>query len=135
METNARAMTDQEWERPNGIARIEPGMDVVDSRGDLVGEVVEAAPSYVLVQQGRFFPDDVMVPIEAIAVIEAGVVRLAVTGEEALAASWHVGPPVGVGFASTDTLPLAIALGGQVEELGTTDDDAAPAGTGQGEDR
>lgn len=111
------AGTGQSWE-------IMPGWDVRDSRNELVGTVVEAAPSYVLVEQGRFFPDDVYIPIEIIAGIEVGVVRLSVTGEEALAEGWHVAPPVGVGFASTEYFAPGIVFGGQVEELGTTEEDA-----------
>ena len=111
----------------DSTTEILPGADVIDAGGELVGTVVEAAPSYVLVQQGRFFPDDVMIPIDAISSITPGAVYLAITGEEALAASWHVGPDVGVGFASTATLAPGIALGGQVDELGTTDEDAMPA--------
>ena len=110
----------QSWE-------IVPGSDVVDARGDWVGTVVEAAPSYVLVEQGRFFPDDVYIPLGAVAALEPGVVRLAVTGEEALAASWHVGPPTGIGPLSTESAAPGVALGGHVEGLGTTEEDAGGA--------
>ena len=110
---------DQSWE-------IVPGWDVRDSQDELVGTVVEAAPSYVLVEQGRFFPDDVYVPSDAIASVEPGVVRLKLTGQEALDEGWHAGPPAGVGFLSTEYLAPGIALGGQVEELGTTEEDASP---------
>ena len=106
--------------------QIDPGSDVVDANGDLVGTVIDAAPSYVLVEQGRFFPDDVYIPIEAIAAIEPGVVRLRLTGEEALAEGWHAGPPAGVGFLSTAAQAPGIALGGHVEELGTTEEDLGP---------
>ncbi len=107
-----------------GVAReILPGFDVRDARDDLVGTVIEAAPSYVLVEQGRFFPDDVYLPIEATATIEPGVVRLALTGQEALDRGWHVAPPVGAGFLATDTIAPGIPLAGHVEELGTTEDD------------
>lgn len=107
-----------------GVAReILPGFDVRDAGDDLVGTVVEASPSYVLVEQGRFFPDDVYLPIEAIAAIEPGLVRLALTGQEALDQGWHVAPPVGAGFLATDSLAPGIALAGHVEELGTTEDD------------
>ena len=99
---------------------IVPGSDVVDARGDWVGTVVEAVPSYVLVEQGRFFPDDVYIPLDAVAALEPGVVRLAVTGEDALAAGWHVGPPAGVGALSTAPVAPGVALGGHVEGLGTT---------------
>ena len=102
---------------------ILPGFDVRDARDDLVGTVIEAAPSYVLVEQGRFFPDDVYLPIEAITAIEPGVVRLALTGEDALDQGWHVAPPVGAGFLATDTLAPGIPLAGHVDELGTTEDD------------
>jgi hypothetical protein len=111
----------QSWE-------IVPGSDVVDARGDWVGTVVEAAPSYVLVEQGRFFPDDVYVPLGAVAALEPGVVRLAVTGEEALAAGWHVGPPAGVGALSTAPVAPGVALGGHAEGLGTTAADQGGAG-------
>ncbi len=94
-----------------------------DAAGDLVGVVLEAAPSYVLVEQGRFFPDDVYVPIEAVTAVEEGTVRLNVSGQEALDEGWHAAPPVGVGAFSTEGLAPGIALGGQVEELGTTEED------------
>ena len=107
------------------VGEILPGFDVRDARDDLVGTVIEAAPSYVLVEQGRFFPDDVYLPIEAIAAIEPGVVRLSLTGQEALDRSWHVAPPVGAGFLATDTLAPGIPLAGHVDELGTTEDEAS----------
>ncbi len=110
-------------------SRIVPGWDVRDARDELVGTVIEAAPSYVLVEQGRFFPDDVYIPIDAIGGIEPGVVRLNVTGQQALDQGWHAAPSTGVGFLSTDYLAPGIALGGQVDELGTTEEDAgAPTG-------
>jgi hypothetical protein len=104
---------------------IEAGAEVRDAAGDLVGTVLEAAPTYVLVEQGRFFPDDVYVPIEAVAAIEPGTVRLSVSGQEALDAGWHAAPPAGIGAFSTEGLAPGIALGGHVEELGTTEEDAA----------
>lgn len=106
---------------------IEAGSEVRDVGDDLVGMVLEAAPSYVLVEQGRFFPDDVYVPMEAVAAVEAGVVRLNVTGAQALDEGWHAAPPAGVGAFSTEGLAPGIALGGQVEELGTTEEDVSPA--------
>ena len=115
---------DHSWE-------IVPGWDVRDSQDELVGIVIEAAPSYVLVEQGRFFPDDVYLPIEAIAAIEPGVVRLALTGQEALDRGWHVAPPAGAGFLATDTLAPGLPLAGHVDELGTTEDDL-PADTDAG---
>ena len=111
---------------------IVPGSDVVDARGDWVGTVLEATPSYVLVEQGRFFPDDVYIPLGAVAALEPGVVRLAVTGEDALAAGWHVGPPAGVGALSTAPVAPGVALGGHVEGLGTT---AADRGGAEGTTR
>ena len=102
---------------------IVPGSDVVDAQGDWVGTVIEAAPSYVLVEQGRFFPDDVYIPLGAIAAIEPGIVRLVVTGEEALAASWHAAPPTGIGPLSTESVAPGVAVGGHVEGLGTTEED------------
>src|SRR3712207_7847945 len=65
----------------------------------------------------RSFPDDVYLPIEAIARIEPGVVRLAVTGEAALAEGWHAAPPVGVGFASTEYLAPGIRSEEHTSEL------------------
>ncbi|CAA9566574.1 MAG: hypothetical protein AVDCRST_MAG19-2323 [uncultured Thermomicrobiales bacterium] len=104
--------------------QILPGWDVRDAADDLVGTVIEAGPTYVLVEQGRFFPDDVYVPLEAVGAITRGVVRLNVTGAAALDEGWHVAPPVGVGALSTGYLAPGIALGGHVEELGTTEEDA-----------
>ena len=54
--------------------------------------------------------------------------RLAVTGEDALAAGWHVGPPAGVGALSTAPVAPGVALGGHVEGLGTTEADQGGAG-------
>lgn len=102
------------------------GWDVRDVDGELVGTVIEATESYVLVEQGRFFPDDVYIPLDAVGSIEPGVVTLDLTGQAALDAGWHAGPPVGVGAFSTDNLAPGIAFGGQVDELGTTEDDEAP---------
>lgn len=107
---------------------IEAGSDVRDAADDLVGVVLDAAPTYVLVEQGRFFPDDVFIPIDAVAGVEAGVVRLNISGEEALAAGWHAAPPVGVGALSTEGLAPGIAIGGRIEELGTTEEDAETEG-------
>lgn len=119
-----------DWTKEDGVARdelwesIRAGSDVRDAADDLVGTVLEAAPTYVLVEQGRFFPDDVYVPIEAVGSVEAGVVRLNVSGADALAAGWHAGPPAGIGALSTAGLAPAIAIAGHVEELGTTEEDA-----------
>ncbi len=104
---------------------IEPGWDVRDVAGELVGTVIEAAESYVLVEQGRFFPDDVYIPRDAVAGVAPGVVTLNVTGQAALDAGWHAGPPVGVGAFSTENLAPGLAVAGQVDELGTTEDDVA----------
>ncbi len=112
---------------------IEPGWDVRDVDDELVGTVIEVAPNYVVVEQGRFFPDDVYVPDDAIAAIEPGVVRLNVTGKAALDEGWHAAPPVGIGALSTEGLAPGIALGGQVEELGTSEEDAGADGEEEGE--
>ena len=112
---------------------IEPGWDVRDVDDELVGTVIEVAPNYVVVEQGRFFPDDVYVPDDAIGAIEPGVVRLNVTGKAALDEGWHAAPPVGIGALSTDYLAPGIALGGQVEELGTSEEDAGADGEEEGE--
>lgn len=114
-------------ERAGESWEVLPGWDVRDAADNLVGTVVEAGPSYVLVEQGRFFPDDVYVPLEAVGRIEPGVVRLNLTGAAALDEGWHVAPPAGVGFLSTESMAPGIALGGRVEELGTTEEDAAGA--------
>lgn len=108
---------------PTPLPEIEPGWDVRDVAGELVGMVIEATESYVLVEQGRFFPDDVYIPLDAVAGVEPGAVTLNLTGQAALDAGWHTGPPVGVGAFSTDTLAPGIVFGGQVDELGTTEDD------------
>lgn len=102
------------------------GWDVRDVNGELVGTVIEATESYLLVEQGRFFPDDVYIPLDAIGGVEPGAVTLSLTGQEALDAGWHAGPPVGVGAFSTDNLAPGIVFGGQIDELGTTEDDVAP---------
>lgn len=112
--------------RPVNPDLIEEGWDVFDDDGELVGTVIEATDSYVLVEQGRFFPDDVYVPLESVASIDAGAVRLAVSGQTARDSGWHAGPPVGAGAFSTEYLAPGIVFGGQVEELGTTEDDLDP---------
>ena len=104
---------------------IGAGWDVRDVDGELVGTVIEATDSYLLVEQGRFFPDDVYIPLDAVAGVEPGAVTLDRTGQAALDSGWHAGPPVGVGAFSTDNLAPGIAFGGQVDELGTTEDDVA----------
>lgn len=112
--------------RPVNPDLIEEGWDVFDDDGELVGTVIEATDSYVLVEQGRFFPDDVYVPLDSVASVEAGAVRLAVSGQTARDSGWHAGPPVGAGAFSTEYLAPGIVFGGQVEELGTTEDDLDP---------
>lgn len=114
----------------NTVHEILPGWDVRDADDDLVGTVIEATPSYVLVEQGRFFPDDVFIPIDIIARIEPGVVRLTLTSQVALAETWHTAPPVGAGFLSTDALAPGLAIAGQIDELGTTEEDAVPGDEG-----
>jgi pyridoxamine 5'-phosphate oxidase family protein len=108
---------------PGHQPAIEPGWDVRDVDGELVGTVIEATESYVLVEQGRFFPDDVYIPREAVAGVMPGAVTLNLNGQAALDAGWHAGPPVGVGPFSTENLAPGIAIAGQVDELGTTEDD------------
>lgn len=108
-----------------GQPEIEPGWEVRDVDGELVGTVIEATESYVLIEQGRFFPDDVYIPDDAVGSVEPGVVTLNVTGRAALDAGWHAGPPVGIGAFSTDNLAPGIIIAGQVDELGTTEDDIA----------
>lgn len=109
---------------------IEVGWDVRDVDGELVGTVIDVTDQYVLVEQGRFFPDDVYLPTDAIAGVEPGTVTLNVSGQTALDAGWHAGPPVGVGAFSTENFPPGIPLAGQVDELGTTEEDAAPITSG-----
>lgn len=104
---------------------IMPGWDVRDIDGELVGTVIEATESYVLVEQGRFFPDDVYLPLDTVAGVEPGAITLNISGQTALDAGWHVGPPAGIGAFSTEYLAPGIALGGQVDELGTTEDDVS----------
>lgn len=113
---------------PRQEAVIEPGWDVRDVTGELIGTVIEATESYVLIEQGRFFPDDVYIPRDTVGGVQPGAVTLTVTGQAALDAGWHAGPPVGVGAFSTENLAPGLAIAGQVEELGTTEDDIA---TGQ----
>lgn len=114
-------------DEPMTQPEIMPGWDVRDIDGELVGTVIEAAESYVLVEQGRFFPDDVYLPLDTIAGVEPGAVTLNIAGQTALDAGWHAGPPVGVGAFSTEHLAPGIPLGGQIDELGTTEEDAAGA--------
>ncbi len=102
---------------------IESGWDVLDIHGELVGTVIEATDTYVLVEQGRFFPDDVYLPLDTVASVEPPAIRLAISGQTALDSGWHAGPPVGAGAFSTEYLAPGIMFGGQVEELGTTEDD------------
>lgn len=105
---------------------IESGWDVIDVHGELVGTVIDATDTYVLVEQGRFFPDDVFLPLETVASIKDNAVRLTISGQTALDSGWHAGPPVGAGAFSTGYLAPGIMFGGQVEELGTTEDDLNP---------
>ena len=112
---------------------VEPGWDVRDVDGELVGTVIEVAPSYVLVEQGRFFPDDVYLPLDVIGEVTPGVVSLSVTGQAALNAGWHAGPPAGVGAFSTAYMAPGIMLGGQIEELGTSTEDVV-TGTAANQD-
>ncbi|MBA2520009.1 MAG: hypothetical protein H0V24_10110 [Chloroflexia bacterium] len=106
---------------------IMPGWDIRDIDGELVGTVVEATESYVLIEQGRFFPDDVYLPLDTVAGVEPGAITLNISGQTALDAGWHTGPPMGVGAFSTENLAPGIPLGGQIDELGTTVEDAAGA--------
>lgn len=103
---------------------ILPGSEVVDRDGEPVGNVTEATPSYIVVEHGRVFPTDTYVPIEAIADIEAGTVRLNLTARQALAESWETAPPSGAGFLSTGTQAPGIIFDGEVDDLGTTEDDS-----------
>lgn len=114
---------------PREPSDIGIGWDVRDVDGELVGTVIEATDSYLLVEQGRFFPDDVYIPLDVVAKVEPGAVTLDLTGQAALDAGWHAGPPVGVGAFSTDNLAPGIVFGGQIDELGTTEDDVVSDAT------
>jgi hypothetical protein len=105
------------------VSEILPGSDVVDADGKSVGRVLDATPSYVVVERGHLFPDDVFIPISAIADYDPATVRLNLTAQQALAESWEKAPPSGAGFLSTATQAPGIIFDGDVEGLGTTEDD------------
>jgi hypothetical protein len=85
----------------DGADRIPAGTEVVDADGERLGTIVAATAAYVVVEQGLFFSTDYYIPREAIAAVDDGTLRLAVTKAGALARGWEVRP----GEAETATAP------------------------------
>lgn len=76
--------------------------EVVDSEGERLGSVIAAAPTYIVVESGFFFPTDYYIPRSSIAAVTDGVVQLAVTKAESVERGWEVNPA-----ANTDEPDLA----------------------------
>ena len=79
---------------------IAVGAEVVDADGEHLGNVIAAAPDYIVVERGLFFPTDYYIPRTAIAEAVEGRVRLAVTKHNVLDQGWDVQPDAA---AHTDT--------------------------------
>lgn len=72
---------------------IEQGADVLGADGDKIGEVVDIAGDYLVVERGFFIPKDVYIPKDIIAIDqdEAGL-RLALTRKQFDAREWSDHP-------------------------------------------
>lgn len=68
---------------------IEQGADVLGADGDKIGEVVDIAGDYLVVERGFFIPEDVYIPKDIIAIDqdEAGL-RLVLTKKQFDAREW-----------------------------------------------
>jgi len=71
---------------------IPAGAEVVDTDGERLGNVIAAAPDYIVAEQGFFFPTDYYIPRSAIAEIIDATVRLTVSKADALNQGWGVQP-------------------------------------------
>lgn len=71
---------------------IPTGTEVVDIDGEHLGNVIAAAPDYIVAEQGFFFPMDYYIPRSAIAEVSDAAVRLTVSRADALNQGWGVHP-------------------------------------------
>jgi hypothetical protein len=69
------------------FAAIERGWRVEDSDGRLIGSVLSADPTFLVISRG-VLARKLFVPLSAIAIVHEGAVRLNVTGRWALAKGW-----------------------------------------------
>lgn len=71
---------------------IDVGADVVCSEGDKLGEVVDVRDSVIVVEKGFFVPEDLYVPMTAVASADEHTLKLNVTREEADRSDWDHDP-------------------------------------------
>lgn len=70
------------------LIRIPVGADVVDAAGEELGTVIEAHPDHLMIEHGRFFPDDLEIPRVAVAGVDGSRVMLNLTLEEVMSRHW-----------------------------------------------
>ena len=70
------------------LTRIPLGTVVVDATGEPLGKIIEAHPDHIVVEHGRFFPDDLEIPRDAVASIDGSRVLLNLTMEEVARHHW-----------------------------------------------
>lgn len=91
------ATTSNEW-------LVQPGTEVLDSEGTLVGRVDDIRDGFLVVRKGRFFVADYYIPFSAIGSHDANTIYLAIVADEASARIWHQRPAErGQGAAAADS--------------------------------
>jgi hypothetical protein len=70
------------------LTRIPEGTVVADTSGEPIGKVIEAHPDHLVVEHGRFFPDDLEIPRDAVAGIDDSRVLLNMSIEEVARRHW-----------------------------------------------
>lgn len=110
--------------------QIQPGDEVYDSDGDLVGTVVEVHPAYLVVE-GDFFPTAYAVPVTAITEAGNGQVMLNGAKDAILHSGWDMMPTSPAeGQRETDTFSTDVM---RTADIGETADVVSPTATrGQG---
>jgi len=103
---------------------ISRGWLVYSADGKRIGSVSEAnsAEGYLLLQKGWFLTRDLYLPLEAIASVEDGSVRLRYTEEELESKRWDV-PPRRPAMATRDEPTVAVPLIRRVGDYSTADQD------------
>jgi len=96
---------------PGSAWEISEGATVVAADGDRIGRVVAVEAGHLVVEEGRLFPTDHIVPNRAVANVADGTVHLRVTKEVVRERAWDTAlPPVET---------TAVAAAPEVEVIGS----------------
>src|SRR5688572_16282503 len=72
------------------VGSLQPGMEVRSVDGESLGQIVEVHPAHVVVEQGRVFPTDQVIPTTAFASVgDDGRLYLNVDRETAVSEGWR----------------------------------------------